>query len=87
MKRGRFPDFRSPEVGISKSLLTEGKPVDQRVELRTVRKQIQLISGKGCRILASFKTLPLSFSISNCLHRVAYKAARLVPSMMAKNSL
>jgi len=76
MKRGWFPDFRSPEFGISKSLLTEGRPVDQRVELRTVRKQIQLVSGKGCRILASFETLPLSFSISTCFHRVAKMAAR-----------
>ena len=86
MKKGRFPDFRSPEAGISKSLLTEGKPGDQRVELRTVRKQIQLVSGKGCRILASFETLPLLFSISTCFHRVTYMAAMLVLSMMAKNS-
>ena len=72
-----FPDFSSPEVGISRSLLTGGKPVDQKVEPRSAKKQIQLVSaGKGCRILASFETLPLSPSISTCFHRVACVAAR-----------
>ena len=72
-----FPDFSSPVVGISRSLLTGGKPVDQKVELRSAKKQIQLVSaGKGCRILASFETLPLSPLISTCFHRVACVAAR-----------